>query len=115
MGTSKEYVALILEQLAGVAVLSSRPMFGAISIYGDGTIFAMVHDDQLYLKVGPYNLPDFEAAESEPFRPYGDERTMAYWTVPADVLEDRDTLVTWSRKALEGAQLAKQTKAKKKR
>ncbi len=115
MAVSKEYVAFVLEQLAGVGVLSSRPMFGAVSIYGDGTIFAMVHDDQLYLKVGPHNLADFEASDSEPFRPYGDERTMAYWTVPPDVLEDREALVAWSKKALDGAQNASRAKTRRKR
>ncbi len=114
MANSEEYLAFVLELLSDVAALHSRPMFGAVSIYGDGTIFAMVHDDQLYLKVGPYNLQDFVEADSEPFRPYGDERTMAYWTVPIDVLENRDMLTSWSRKALEGAQLAASKKTKKK-
>jgi len=82
-------------------------MFGAVSIYGDGVIFAMIHENQLYFKVGADNLADFEAAESEPFRPYGDERTMPYWTVPADIMDDHDAFVAWARKALRGAKAAK--------
>ena len=106
-------LSFVLERLTPVASLHTRPMFGAISIYGDGVIFAMIHDDQLYFKVGDWNLADFEAAESEPFRPYGDERTMAYWTVPPDVLDDADAMVAWGRKALEGARTAKKPKKKK--
>jgi len=113
MSVTESTLAFALERLAPVATLHSRPMFGATSIYGDGVIFAMIHDDQLYFKVGDWNLADFEAADSEPFRPYGDERTMAYWTVPADVLDDADAMVVWGRKALDGAKRAKKPKKKK--
>lgn len=115
MPVTDSYLSFVVERLEPVASLHTRPMFGAVSIYGDGVIFAMVHDDQLYFKVGPWNLADFEAADSEPFRPYGDERTMAYWTAPADILDDADALVAWGRKALEGAASAKKPSKKTRR
>lgn len=110
MASTDSCLSFALEQLGSVATLRTRPMFGAVSIYGNDVIFAMVHEGQLYFKVGPHNLADFEAAESEPFRPYGDDRTMPYWTVPPDILDDQDAMVVWGRKALEGATAAKKGK-----
>jgi TfoX/Sxy family transcriptional regulator of competence genes len=42
------------------------------------------------------------------FRPYPDrpEVSMRYYEVPADVLEDRDDLVQWARRAVRCAMVA---------
>jgi DNA transformation protein len=94
-----------LEQLARVLPVSSRRMFGGVGIYSDGLFFALMDADTLYLKVDDSNRADFEARGLGPFMPYGsDGPPMQYYPVPADVLEDRDLLDVWTKKALDVAQ-----------
>ena len=49
----------------------------------------------------------------EPFRPYGDERSMNYYQVPADVLEDVEELSAWVREAVEAVLRRRSDKRKK--
>ena len=109
MAVSDGYKAFVLEQLGRVTRPSARRMFGGVGIYADDLFFAVVADDQLYFKVDDTNRPDFEAADMEPFRPYDDERSMSYWSVPIDVLEDPDMLREWVEKAVDVARRARKT------
>lgn len=100
MAVSDGYRAYVLEQLDPAGMITSRRMFGGVGIYCDGHFFALIDDDTLYFKVDASTRPQFEAAGSTPFRPYGDDRTMSYYTVPPDVLEDADELASWVRNAV---------------
>ena len=104
MGVSEEYLSYVLDQLAELGALESRRMFGGVGLYRDRIMFALIADDVLYLKVDDSNRADFERAEMGPFRPFPDKSTvMSYYEVPVDVLESRDRLARWSRKALAAA------------
>ncbi len=107
MAVSSEYREFALEQLGRVTRVTWRRMFGAVGIYGDGLFFAIISDDTLYFKTDDETRTDFEAAGMEPFRPYGDERTMAYHAVPGEVLEDMERLGEWVERALAVARRAK--------
>ena len=101
MAVSDDYLTYVLEQLGGVGSVQARRMFGGAGIYCRGVMFALVADDVLYLKVDDSNREDFERAGMAPFRPFADKPTvMSYHEVPVDVLEDRDRLARWSRRAL---------------
>jgi DNA transformation protein len=76
MPVSADYRDYVLEQLAGAGRVTPRPMFGGVGLYLDGLFFALIDDDT---------------------RP---EHAMGYWQVPADVLEDPDSLASWAREAL---------------
>jgi DNA transformation protein len=110
MAVSSGYQSFVVERLAPVGQITAKHMFGGVGLYADGLFFALMHDDRLYFKVGDANRSDFEAAGMEPFRPYGDDRAMAYWEVPVDVLEDHDRLPAWALKALGVAATAKRRK-----
>jgi DNA transformation protein len=100
MSVSAEYRTYVLEQLGRVAPVTSRAMFGGVGIYAGGVFFALMDDDNLYLKVDDSNRGAFEAIGSGPFRPFGDERAMQYYELPADVLEDVDQLRGWVEGAI---------------
>ena len=51
MATTKEYAAFICEQLALAGEISCRKMFGEYGVYCDGKIFALICDDQLFIKI----------------------------------------------------------------
>lgn len=107
MAVTPGYKAFVVEQLARSYTITAKHMFGGVGLYGDGYFFALIADDRLYFKVDDSNRPDFEAAEMEPFRPYGDERSMQYYEIPVEVLEDAEALRRWADKAIAVAQQAK--------
>ncbi len=101
MPVSREYLDYALEQLAGLGRVAARRMFGAVGLYHDGLFFGLIDDDLLYLKVDDSNRADYVARSMEPFRPFRDRPlySMAYYQVPADVLEDGESLAEWARKS----------------
>lgn len=107
MPVSPEYRDWVVEQLSAAGPVTARSMFGGVGLYLDGHFFALIDDDVLYLKTDEHNLPAFEAAGMQPFRPYGDERAMRYHEVPADVLEDRAALADWVAGAVDAARRGK--------
>lgn len=114
MPVSDDFLAYVLDQLAGTGTLSARRMFGGAGIYIDGLFCALIADDTLYFKVDDSNRPDFEAAGMRPFKPFPDKpEVMQYYEVPSEVLEDRDDLAPWAQKALAVAQRAAMKPKKK--
>lgn len=105
MAVSDDFRDFVLEQLAPAGRVSSRRMFGGIGLYLDGLFFALIDDDVLYFKTDDSNRPRYEGAGSKPFCPYPDrpEKSMGYWEVPADVLEDSEQLAVWAREAMQVA------------
>ena len=105
---SQEYQDYVTEQLATVGYIVCKRMFGGVGLYADGIFFALLADDVLYLKVDDTNRQDFEQAGMDAFRPYPDKtRSMQYFEVPVDVLEDAEELYNWARKSITVALNAK--------
>ncbi len=99
MPVGADYLQYVLEQLSRAGRVSSRRMFGGAGLYCDGLFFGLIDDDTLYFKVNDSTRGDYEAHGMKPFRPYADrpEVSMAYYTVPVDVLDDAEELVAWAR------------------
>lgn len=74
MASSKEFVAYAADQLSDAGEITYRKMFGEYGVYCDGKIFALICDDQLFVKVteaGRAVCPDLaEAAPYEGSKPY---------------------------------------------
>lgn len=101
MAVTESFKTFVLEQLRGGEPVTSRAMFGGVGLYCRGAFFGLIAEDVLYFKVDDSNRREFEQAGSRPFRPYGEESySMQYYEVPADVLEDRETLAAWKEKAV---------------
>ncbi len=113
MAVSQGYRSFVIEQLGQFFEVSAKNMFGGVGLYADTYFMALIANDRLYFKVDDSNRPDFEAAGMGPFMPHGDGRSMQYYEVPIDVLEDVDALRTWAGKALAVAQSAPKKKVKK--
>lgn len=105
MAVSEDFLTYVQEQLAGIDGLSSRRMFGGVGLYSGDRFFGLLADNTLYLKADDLNRGDFLARGMQPFRPYRNrpELSMSYYAVPADVLEDADTLLAWARRAVRSA------------
>lgn len=106
MAISDEYIAFVRDQLRDLEPLRIKRMFGGAGIYSADLFFAILADDELYLKVDDANLSDYESRGLAPFSyvmKNGRSETMSYYPLPADVLEDRDALAQWARKAVAAA------------
>jgi len=111
MAVSSDYLDFVLEQLAPVGPLTWRKMFGGVGLYAQGLFFGLIDDDILYLKGDAALRPDFEAAGSIPFAPSG-MSPMAYWSAPAEALDDSEQMVAWARRSIAVAAARKTRKAK---
>ncbi|MFW2440309.1 MAG: TfoX/Sxy family protein [Arenicellales bacterium] len=101
MGVSQEYQNYVTGQLATVGYIVSKKMFGGVGLYADGIFFALLADDVLYMKVDDTNRQEFKQAGMDAFRPYPDKaRSMQYFEVPVEVLEDAEELYNWARKSI---------------
>ena len=105
MAVSTSFVDYVREQLAGLGEVSSRRMFGGVGLYRGGQFFALIDDDTLYFKVDDRNRGGYLARGMAPFRPYRDrpDRSMSYFQVPVDVIEDAEQLTAWAWTAVRAA------------
>ncbi len=111
MPVSNEYIGFVVDQLEPVGEIVWKRIFGGVGLYLDGLFFAIIENDTLRFKVDDSNRADYEEAGMGPFKPYKEkDHTMQYYEVPIEVLEDRDELSTWARKAFSVALAAQRKK-----
>jgi DNA transformation protein len=105
MTVSTGYLQYVLEQVARLGHVDSRRMFGGAGLYCKGLFFGLISGDVLYLRADDANRRDYEQSGMPPFRPHPDrpQVSMAYYEVPAGVLEDSEELVVWARKSVAAA------------
>ncbi|MDP2866819.1 MAG: TfoX/Sxy family protein [Elusimicrobiota bacterium] len=87
MGTSQKTVESLSKALALVPEVSFLPMMGEYSICSRGRMFAVVCNDELFLKTSPETLCLFRDKET---RPYPGSTTM--FKANAEWLEDPEKL-----------------------
>jgi DNA transformation protein len=109
MSVTHEYLEYVRELLAWVPELRARRMFGGVGLYSGERFFAILVDDTLYLKADGTNRNLFSVAGGEDFTylRQGKPRSMSYWSVPAEILEEPDLLRSWTSAALDAALRAK--------
>ena len=119
MAVQPQYLAYVLEQLGSLPALRPNRMFGGIGLYSDGVFFGLIDDDTLYFKTGPDNVAQYTSRNMPKFMPFPDKTgsAMGYHQVPAEVIEDAETLVVWARQsvAVQMSVKAAKPKAKAKR
>jgi len=103
--------------LAGLGPLRVKRMFGAAGIYSGELFFAVVEDDNLYLKADAETEAAFAEVGSEPFnfRSGSETRVTHFWRLPESALDDPDEAVGWARLALGAAARAAARKSKVRR
>ena len=106
MARDDAFIAHVVDLLAGWGPVSARRMFSGCGLYRDGTIFALILRNVLYLKVDDVNRPDFVRAGMAPFsfkRAGKDTIITSYWEVPPSALDDPDELAELADGALAAA------------
>lgn len=96
------FATFVLEQLrvdAGEPIFTRR-MFSSLGLYYRETFFGIIHKGHLYLRTNEATRPAYIARGMGPFRPSPKQTLKNYYEVPADILEDPDTLAEWVQEAL---------------
>ena len=91
----------ILGHIDGV---TSKKMFGGYGIYLDGLIFAIITDDsELRFKANDETKEQYESRGGKQFIYTGHKNKkptpMPYWTVPEEIMEDRELIEEWARQS----------------
>jgi DNA transformation protein len=89
----------VLDQLADIASLTCRSMFGGYGLYRSGTFFGIIHKGRLYFKVTPKTVGGYREQGMQSFRPNSKQTLKSFYEVPADVVEDAEQLTTWASEA----------------
>ena len=116
MSVAAEYLAYVLDQLSVLGDVTSRRMFGGVGLYRGELFFGLISDDVLYFKVDDANRADYEREGMKSFRPFRDrpQYELGYYEVPANALEDPETLADWARKSLAVAARSDSSKVRRK-
>ena len=113
MPVSEGYKTYVLDQLQPGSPVIAKAMFGGIGLYRDGVFFGLMADDSLYFKVDESPRADYEQVGARPFEPYGEgSYSMQYYEVPAEVLEDHESLRAWADTAVAAARRSATAKKK---
>jgi DNA transformation protein len=107
-------IPFVQELLEDWAQVSARRMFGGHGLYHEGLMFAIVMDQQLYLKADEVNRPEFEALGLAPFTyaMKGKDVALSYWAAPDTIFDDQQEAVNWAQSAWDAALRGHKAKAK---
>lgn len=91
MASHKDFVDYVAEQLREAGAIRSRKMFGEYGLYCDEMFFAVICDDQLFVKVTPEGEAAFPDLPKVP--PYEGARDY----ILVEDVENRDTMTALTR------------------
>ena len=103
MPVTPSYAEFVSEQLAALGDVVRKRMFGGVGFWFAGTMFGLIDDDTVYLRVDDETRPEFVKREMSAFRPVKDKVSENYYELPSDVLEDAEECVAWARRAIRAA------------
>ena len=100
MSLSQQTIEHFADLFAPLGAITTRRMMGGLCLYSDGQIFAILDRyGTPYLRAKGAFADDLSAAGATQF---GAEsgKTMKYWTLPDDALDDEEAARDWARRAL---------------
>jgi DNA transformation protein and related proteins len=107
---------LLLDALMPLGPIAARRFFSGVGFTYDGTLFAMLMRDTLFMRVDARNRPRFEAAGSRPFSystRKGRVKVATYFSLPEALLDDEEELREWARQSIAAALDHKKPPARK--
>lgn len=96
MRARNAYLEFLLEQFSPLGEITSKSMFGGYCLYCEGTVFALLADNALFLKADDENRQRFVDRGLKAFRPFPDKDvSMSYFEAPPEIFEDSDAMRDW--------------------
>lgn len=115
MSVSKSFAEHAADLLSGAGRIESRPMFGGYGVFHRGAMFALLDDDELYVKADDENRQAFVDAGCAQWvypSPKG-PMPMGYFRPPDEAMESAEAMLPWARLGIDAAERAAQAKALK--
>lgn len=113
-----DFVRELFAQMGSIQV---KRMFGGAGVYADGSMFALLADDTIYLKADDALKAALRAEGCGPFMwtpqkgpRAGEQIDMGYWRLPDAALDDPELAAEWGRRALAIAKAKASAKPKRK-
>jgi DNA transformation protein and related proteins len=108
-----EFIRYLRDQFRRWGPVEIRRMFGGHGIFRGGVMFALIHDETLFLRSDDANRAAFAAAGMGPFRyrRRGKLVALAYHQAPPEALEDSDVLGQWADLGFAAAQRRAEARA----
>lgn len=102
MALNEEFKNFVLDQLQGIGEFETKRMFGGLALLYQGSAFAKIKHDKVWLKVDDSNLSNFERYSMGQYT-YGKDnsRKLNFYETPIEIIEDRDKLKDWVQKSIE--------------
>lgn len=91
MASHPDFVQYVAEQLQDAGTIRSRKMFGEYGLYCDNVFFAVICDDQFFVKITPQGEATFPNLPKAP--PYEGANNYIW----VEDVEDRDTMTALTR------------------
>ena len=102
MALHEEFKNFVLDQLQGIGEFETKRMFGGLALLHQGSAFAKIKHEKVWLKVDNTNREDFEKLGMQQYT-YGKDnsRKLNFYETPIEVIEDRDELKDWVKKSID--------------
>lgn len=104
MSFDEGLVGWVRDALEPLGTVTMRKMMGGATLYLDGTVFAIVADDELWFKADTETDTVWDAEGCNRFSvTFKDGRvdSMNYRRAPTDVYDDADAMQHWAKLALQ--------------
>ena len=89
-------------------------MFGGHCLYCDGVVFALLANNELYLKVDDDIRGKFSGRGLKPFHPFDNQDfVMSYYQAPPELLDNSDAVLEWGGASVAAGRRAKRSKPRK--
>lgn len=95
------FVEYICDQLGELDGIGHRRLFGGYGLYCGSTFFGIVYRKRIYLKTDETTRQKYESWGSERFQPTAKQTLRAYFEVPADTVDDAETLLQLAEEAVD--------------
>lgn len=107
----ESFKEFVVDQLCGLPELRTQAMFGGHGLSQGDQFFGILMDGRLYFKADDRTRPTYLKRGMGPFVYKRVTRTlpMHYFEVPPEVLEDREALVLWAKRAIQVAARARKS------
>ncbi|MFY0690053.1 MAG: TfoX/Sxy family protein [Cyclobacteriaceae bacterium] len=101
MALNEGFRDFVLDQLAGLGEFETKRMFGGMALLYQGSAFAKIKHDKVWLKVDDRNKNAFIESGMRQYT-YGKDnsRTLNFYETPMEIIEDRDKLVEWAKESI---------------
>ena len=103
MSIDEGLAAWVGECLQPIGKVTTRSMMGGATLYLDGTVFAIIADDELWFKADKVSDSEWDSLGAERFTydMRGKIGTMNYRRAPLDAYDDPEAMRRWAALALE--------------